>query len=167
MELIKIEDMIAHHLMKLAMLRKTTNYLDLAREFELPEEWPVMGTVLSPVLYNILNWCQQRRLPPLTVLVVRRSGEDQGIPGRGFWVGIGQPELTRAERRAVTSYLTEEVFNFFTIASTHLCGDPIPGVTGNEPGKEGGLTVDNHLSEGGMAKTFRDMCLKDMPELKR
>lgn len=108
-----IEQKIAQHLISCAMERRTTNYLELAEEFGLPTEWPQLGQVLSPILYNIFGWCEASRLPRLTVLVVRRSGADIGIPGQGFWKACRREGLTREVRISITEMFTSEVYEFF------------------------------------------------------
>ena len=40
---------------------------------------------LTKYLTDIFHWCRAHNHPHLTALVVRKSGADQGIPGKGFW----------------------------------------------------------------------------------
>ena len=112
-----IEQEIAMHLIGLAMEHKTTNYSELAEEFGLPQEWPQLGSVLSPILYDIFNWCEKLRMPKLTVLVVRRSGADMMLPGRGFWSACGMENLSRKERINLTEMFTGEVYRYFDIGN--------------------------------------------------
>lgn len=110
-----IEQQIAQHLITCAMERRTTNYLELAEVFELPTEWPQLGQVMSPILYRIFDWCETNRLPRLTVLVVRRSGADKGIPGQGFWKACKQEGLSREIRVSFTELFTAETYEFFSM----------------------------------------------------
>lgn len=124
-QVLQIERQLVQHLIELAMVGETTNYLEIAEQFGLPTEWPQLGAQVSPILYNVLEWCEQRRLPRLTVLVVRRSGEDKGIPGRGFWQAIGRPDLDRQEKRILAQHMAEEVYDFFKVKSKYLIGESV------------------------------------------
>lgn len=118
-----IEQSITQYLIQCAIEQRTTTYEELARTFDLPTAWPQMGNVIGGILYSVYYWCQAKRLPKLTVLVVHKSGEDKGIPGAGFWkaanlehlIGKGQKNT----RAALTGMFTDEVYEFFLIPVTH------------------------------------------------
>lgn len=114
-----IEQRIAIHLMELAVLRRTTTYEELATLFHLPTEWPQLGSTLSPILYNVYDWCRTKLLPKLTILVVRKSGADMGLPGQGFWAAGGHNNLDRAGKVLLTELWTAEVYDYFAIEATH------------------------------------------------
>lgn len=100
-------------LMKKALLRETATYEEIALKFELPSTGNGLGASLSPKLGHILTWCQQHGLPPISVLVVRKSGAQMGLPGRGFWSMVGLEDLDDNAKRIVTAKLQAEVFKCF------------------------------------------------------
>lgn len=97
----------------------TTTYQELALEFGLPSVGNQMSSTIAPILGEILVWCHNKGLPPLTVLVVRKSGTYAGVPGKGFWVLYGKSQdedlalLSLADAREFTRTLTDEVYAFF------------------------------------------------------
>lgn len=75
-----------------ATYRQTTTYEDINEHLEQRGlNWmrePADITAhreLTKYLTEIFHWCRAHNLPHLTSLVVRKSGADQGIPGKGFW----------------------------------------------------------------------------------
>lgn len=114
-----IEQKIAQYLIDCAIEQRTTNYLEIAQTFDLPTEWPQLGATLTPILFNIFDWCAENRMPRLTALVVRRSGDDEGIPGRGFWTACNMDGLSRAERRTATGIFISETYDYFKIEARH------------------------------------------------
>jgi hypothetical protein len=58
-----------------AFNRQTVRYGDLAKQLGYSDSRP-----LSPILGQIMFFCQQNELPPLTILVVNKDG----TPGEGF-----------------------------------------------------------------------------------
>jgi hypothetical protein len=72
-------------LQMLACRRETINYETLAIYLGLPSKGNALAQAISPVLYDVFNFCKGIGLPDLTVLVVRKSGRDMGLPGPGFW----------------------------------------------------------------------------------
>lgn len=80
-----IRAVVFDFLVKAARQKRTITYETIALEFGLPSKGSQLGTVLSPILGDIYRFCEQRKMPPLTVLVIRKSGESMGLPGKGFW----------------------------------------------------------------------------------
>lgn len=78
---------ITRFLIKKAQQRQTTTYQEIALEFGLPSTGNAMGRALSPLLGDIYRWSNnlQEHGVFLTALVVRKSGQDKGAPGQGFW----------------------------------------------------------------------------------
>lgn len=80
-------------LIKKAQQRQTVTYQEIALEFGLPSEGNHMGRVLTPILADIFHWSLKlvdaNNGDPtpimLTAIVVRKSGQDKGAPGVGFW----------------------------------------------------------------------------------
>lgn len=78
---------------------QTTTYQEIALTCDLPNQGNHMSRVLSEILGNIFRWCVIKDLPHLTSIVVRKSGSEQGLPGKGFWqfvqhvaaLGFGDP----------------------------------------------------------------------------
>lgn len=75
-----------------ATYRQTTTYEDINEHLEQRGmNWmrePADITAhreLTRYLTEIFHWCRTHNHPHLTALVVRKSGADQGIPGKGFW----------------------------------------------------------------------------------
>lgn len=102
------------HLIKKAFHHQTTTYEELAIEFDLPSTGNALGAALSPILSEVYHWCEERNLPHLTSIVVRKSGSDKGIPGAGFWWLAGVPNATREEKIALTKEYQDMVFKFFS-----------------------------------------------------
>lgn len=88
-------------------------YEALATRFDLPAQGSQLGAVLSPILCKIATWCAERHLPPLTVLVVRKSGADEGLPGQGFWDLLGMPGYDRAKKITAFGLLSNQVYEFW------------------------------------------------------
>lgn len=72
-------------LISLATQQRTTTYEDLALALGTPSSGNALGGTLGPILGDVFHWCVRTKLPMLTSLVVRKSGSDEGMPGRGFW----------------------------------------------------------------------------------
>ena len=110
---------VYQHLMKKAMDGETTTYSEIAVRFNLPASGNQLGAVLSPILTKIFLFCVGNGQPHLTSLVVRKSGEDKGIPGGGFWDLLQEhTELkvlpNRPTRRQVAADLQNEVFSYWS-----------------------------------------------------
>lgn len=80
-------------LIRLAIQKRTTNYSKLATDLGLPDSGNALGQAIGPVLGDVYQWCEKRGFPPLTALVVRKSGADEGLPGKGFWDLYGLEEV--------------------------------------------------------------------------
>ena len=108
-----LTDIIAVHnfLVACAASGHTTNYEAVAVATGLPSSGNQLGSTLSPILGKIFKWCEANGMPPLTSIVVRKSGADAGLPGAGFWA-LAYParELKRSERELLTSVYHERVF---------------------------------------------------------
>jgi hypothetical protein len=103
----------------MAMQRQTVNYDTLAIMLGLPSRGNALASAISPVLYDVYNFCKANNFPHLTVLVVRKTGKDRGLPGAGFWkVHVGDlPDF--ATRVTLTEELTAQCFKVFgTLGST-------------------------------------------------
>lgn len=72
-------------LITLATEGRVTTYEDLAFALGTPTTGNALGGTLGPILGDVFHWCVRTKLPMLTSLVVRKSGADEGMPGRGFW----------------------------------------------------------------------------------
>lgn len=100
-------------LLKKALTHDTATYEEIALKFGLPSSGNGLGASLSPKLGHILTWCQAHGLPPISVLVVRKSGAQEGLPGRGFWSMVGLEELDDEAKRVVTTKLQKDVYEIF------------------------------------------------------
>lgn len=110
---------IYQYLVEKAFQGETTTYSDIAIRFGLPASGNQLGAALSPILSKIFIFCVNSGQPHLTSLVVRKSGEDKGIPGGGFWDLLeAHTELkvlpNRPMRRQVTADLQNEVFSYWS-----------------------------------------------------
>ena len=76
-----------------AAARQTVRYDELRDIMEYPTNNP-----LTPIVGCIANYCRQNELPPLTLLVVKKSG----VPGEGF---LAEDEANYDQSR-------ERVFDF-------------------------------------------------------
>lgn len=100
-------------LLKKALTRQTATYEEIALKFDLPSTGNGLGATLSPKLGHILTWCKEHGLPPISVLVVRKSGAQMGLPGRGFWSIMELEELDDEAKRIMTTKLQNEVYKCF------------------------------------------------------
>lgn len=107
-------------LVEKASNKQTTTYEEIAIAFDLPTTGNALGATLSPILEDIFVFCESHHLPPLTSIVVRKSGVDQGIPGRGFWTLIRnivlphESEFTRAEKEVLLKQYHNNVFVMYS-----------------------------------------------------
>lgn len=101
-------------LMKKAFTGQTTTYQELATEFSLPTTGNQLGSSLAPILRDLVIWCQERNVPPISALVVRKSGGDAGLPGSGFWPMVGLEGLNRYHKQNHTKQLHKQIFNYFS-----------------------------------------------------
>lgn len=107
-------------LVETAMKTTTITYEELAVRHNLPAKGSQLGACLSPILSDIFMWCNSHGHPNLTVLVVRKSGPEAGLPGKGFWGmfdRIDQPLVTkvtsRDSKRTLTEMWSREAYNYF------------------------------------------------------
>ena len=112
-----------------ATYRETTTYEDINEHLEQRGlNWmrePADITAhreLTKYLTEIFHWCRKRNMPHLTSLVVRKSGADQGIPGKGFWELLKPVEplqyvdLSDYKTRATMARLFQNhVFDYYTL----------------------------------------------------
>jgi hypothetical protein len=103
---------IYSYLVGKAFLGHTTTYENIANEFGLPNKGNQLGSTLSPLLSSIYHFCRAQGQPHLTVIVVRKSGEDKDLPGKGFW-DLYDAVDDRAERRIMTKNLQRQVFLYW------------------------------------------------------
>lgn len=96
-----------------AMVGHTTTYENIANEFGLPNKGNQLGSTLSPILSHIYHFCRSKGQPHLTAIVVRKSGEDKDLPGKGFW-DLYNAVDDRNERRRMTRDLQAAVFNYWS-----------------------------------------------------
>ncbi len=99
-----------------ATLGKTTTYEEIALALGLPSSGNALGATLSPILGEIFHACESERVPRLTSIVVRKSGQDKGLPGKGFWYLLqahGESELSRAVKRELTAGFQQAVFDHY------------------------------------------------------
>lgn len=103
---------IYSHLVGKAFLGHTTTYEAIANEFGLPNKGNQLGSTLSPLLADIYHFCRKNQQPHLTAIVVRKSGEDKDLPGKGFW-DLYNAVDDRRERRIMTKNLQKQVFAYW------------------------------------------------------
>lgn len=110
---------IYRFLVQKAQNKQTTYYEEIAVKFQhlgLHTSGSALGACLSPILDDIFKWCKNRGQPPLTSLVVRKSGADEGLPGKGFWDALGMSTLnyrTSERKFAIVKVLHQQVFNYY------------------------------------------------------
>jgi len=104
-----------------AQNEQTTNYEEIALKFGLPSIGNGLGAALSPILGEIFDWCKKRGQPPLTSIVVRKSGADEGLPGQGFWDLINtdikfiSKDFIKYQKQIATELFQNQVFEYYTI----------------------------------------------------
>lgn len=101
-------------LQMMATRKQTVNYETLAIMLGMPSQGSQLAQSISPVLYDVFNFCIEAGLPHLTVLVVRKSGRDRDLPGPGFWkVYRPNEELNIAQKVELTEEETTKCFRLF------------------------------------------------------
>lgn len=99
----------------MAQRRQTVHYESLAQMLGLPSSGSALAQAISTPLYDVFEFCKKAGLPHLTVLVVRKSGSDAGLPGPGFWkvfCGEGQVPIKQFKVETTQSE-TEKCFDLF------------------------------------------------------
>ena len=95
-------ELLRRRALALLLERATTDspitYEELARQIGVPHSGNALGRALTPILTHILNWCVDRGMPPLTALVVRKSGRMQGLPSPTYFALMGVEEPTKASK---------------------------------------------------------------------
>lgn len=98
----------------MAIQKQTVTYETLACLLGLPNKGNALAAAISPVLYDVFEFCKAGGLPHLTVLVVRKSGRDMNLPGPGFWkVYAPEKVLSFNERLDATEIETAKCFRLF------------------------------------------------------
>ena len=104
-----------------AQNKQTTYYEEIAIKFQslgLYTSGSALGACLTPILDDIFNWCKNRGHPPLTSIVVRKSGADAGFPGRGFWDAYGMPDIHNLEanqKQRIVNFCHKQVFDYYSM----------------------------------------------------
>ncbi len=124
---------IYHMLVAHAERGETIVYEQIAKACGLPTSGSQLGQVIAPLLSRIYDYCVGRNLPHLTSIVVRKSGNEKGLPGNGFWKLLGSEgiemignivvadssgnpvELTNDSKRQITRMLQEEVYEHYSL----------------------------------------------------
>jgi len=118
---------IAAQLMILAVQKKTTTYEELALLVGLPSRGNAMAKAVGDCLTRIFHFCVEKNWPHMTALVVRKSGENIGLPGSGFWNLLEEVKAEEAEaytsgalfaapkqvRASIAGYLQLRCYAFF------------------------------------------------------
>lgn len=105
---------------------KTVTYEELAHRLTqhndeehapFPIAGSAMATAIAEVLTAVYDWCKEHELPELTAIVVRKSGQHKGIPGKGFWALMGEnmDDYTTAELREKHQAILATVYDFWDI----------------------------------------------------
>ena len=115
----QVTDHALRLLIEKAQNQETITYEDLAISLGLPSSGNALGKTLGVILGEVNEWSMKRGQPYLTSLVIRKSGEDQGLPGRGFWEMILPGHIlsasNRSARRSMLTVLHSQVFNYYKI----------------------------------------------------
>lgn len=99
---------------------KTVTYQEIAQACNLPAIGNQMSAKISPILANIFLFCMLHDMPYLTSIVVRKSGNEAGLPGIGFWKLLERVRSeamydaiasgSRARKSSVASTMQADVF---------------------------------------------------------
>lgn len=104
---------------------QTTTYQEIALKFGLPSSGNALAGAVGPILGIVFKWCEQVGIPPITVLVVRKSGTHKDLPGSGFWQLIkhnadwnayGSDGTDIKKLRGATEFLQHRVYEFFDMS---------------------------------------------------
>lgn len=101
-----------------AVRGEIATYKEVALHCGLPSTGNALGGVLGPILGQVFEYCQTREMPYLTVLVVRGSGKEKGLPGEGFW-NLYRDELV-FDKKDVTKTLQQQVFDYFDLTKLEV-----------------------------------------------
>lgn len=101
------------YLVTRAFHERTTTYAEIAARFDFPTQGNQLGQFLSPILSDILRWCELTNQPKITSLVVRKSGAMKALPGDGFWNLLGKSAESMTEKTRLTKVYQDEVFDYF------------------------------------------------------
>jgi hypothetical protein len=101
-------------LIRKAVQRDTSTYEEIALRFGLPSSGSQLAVTLSPILGDLFKWCERSGQPKITSLVVRKSGAEEGLPGRGFWTLLDLELLDTSAKRVVLKTLQNEVYTFYS-----------------------------------------------------
>lgn len=112
---------VFHFIVGKAETKTITTYQEIALACDLPSSGNRMGAVLSPILSSIFLFSYLHDLPFLTSIVVRKSGNEMGLPGVGFWKLLESvstsalhqnlDRCSRARKDVLTKGFHEEVFH--------------------------------------------------------
>lgn len=113
-ELKKIRTLQCLNLLQmLAQRQQTTHYDTLESMLGIVQDRTEYPTTITPILRSVHDFCRASGLPPLDVLVVRRSGKDKGLPGPGFWIGLSGEVPDIEIRKQITEHHTTKCFELF------------------------------------------------------
>lgn len=144
----------ARGLIELAKEGKTITYEGVAKKVGLATSGNALGKQTSMLLLEVHEFCVLNELPPLTSLVVRKSGADEGLPGRGFWQLYELEDAARETKEEVLKIMHLAVFSYFKdkefLFTTPDCRTVITevrgtiGISGAIGGGAGGPTLRHH-----------------------
>lgn len=122
----------------------------------LPGQRNLHGMMLAKAISEVYTWCAEKNWPRLPSLVVRASGQDQGIPAPGFWKELDKShpyynlwsgtKLIAAPisiKRLITQFEHQICFNYFGGLEPNLSAieytDPSAGPSRSESYYNSGL----------------------------
>ncbi len=123
-------DIIITNLIASAINKETITYSQLAQRINIqnskmliPTCGSQLGKTLGPVLDEINDFCKSHNQPALSVLVVRASGADEGMPGRGFWQWVEANQHffiaeDRTSRKQQAEHFQEIAFDYWAQKET-------------------------------------------------
>jgi hypothetical protein len=136
----EVRDMVFGHLVEAASRKSTINTkqliklmrkrisvasIDNARRHIKPEDtdwrelddritYSIRSMIFSSVI-AIANWCTQKRIPDLTVLYIRKSGGEAGLPFPAWWIRNGHEHMGVADKRIAHEVLCRKVYEYYAM----------------------------------------------------
>ena len=107
------------YILETALRRTTCTYEEIAYAVGgVPTSGSGLGSTLTGPLLAVAHRAHTRGWPPLTSIVVRKSGTERGLPGAGFWTIMNEdPDMSRERKRVLTEAYHRQVWDYFSLTN--------------------------------------------------
>lgn len=107
------------HLIHCATSGQTTSYRKIAKALDPEAENDQIGEIITPVLDRLCAWLKDKSQPMVTALVVRESGADEGLPGRGFWTSLDLDHVDKDAKCKIHAFMVKSIFAHYDALSVN------------------------------------------------